>query len=142
MIGVLLNYSGAVDFAILVGLSSLAAAQSKPTAHILSLVMWLLDYAVTNPDAIVTYEKSDMVLAIHIDASYLGKPLAQSQVGGHFFCSSNINNPPDNCTVLNISKILKVIMSSTAKAKLGALYILKRKTPRDRYVSKLWSTHD
>jgi hypothetical protein len=44
-------------------------------------------------------------------------------VGGHFFCSSNIEDPPDNGAILNTSKILKAVMSSTAKAELGALYI-------------------
>jgi hypothetical protein len=43
VIGVLLYYGRLVDSTILVGLSSLAAAQSKPTAHSLSLVKWLLD---------------------------------------------------------------------------------------------------
>ncbi len=71
VIGVLLYYGRAV---ILVGLSLLAAAQSKPTAHTLSLVKWLLDYAATNPDAILIYEKSNIVLAIHSDASHLSKP--------------------------------------------------------------------
>jgi hypothetical protein len=123
VIGILPYYGRAVDSTILVGLSSLAAAQSKPTTCILSLVKWLLDYAATNPDTILTYKKSVMVLAIHSNASYLSKPLAQSQVGGHFFCSSNADNPPDNSAILNTTKILKALMSSTAKAKLGVLYI-------------------
>jgi hypothetical protein len=126
LIGILLYYSRAVDSIILIGLSSLAAAQSKPTANTLSLVKWLLDYAATNPDAILTYKKSDMVLAVHSNASYLSKPLAQSQVGSHCFCSSNVNDPPNNSAILNKSNILKAIMSSTAKAELGALYINTR----------------
>jgi hypothetical protein len=112
-----------VDSTILVGLSSLAAAQSKPTAQTFFLIKWLLNYAATNPDAILTYEKSDMVLAVHSDASYLSEPMAQSRVDSHFFCSSNIDNPLDNGVVLNISKILKAVMSSAVEAKLGALYI-------------------
>jgi hypothetical protein len=36
---------------------------------------------------------------------------------------SNVDDPPDNGTILNISKILKAVMSSAAEAKLGALYI-------------------
>jgi hypothetical protein len=44
-------------------------------------------------------------------------------VGGIFFCSSNVEDPPDNGAILNIPKILKAIMSSAAKAELGALYI-------------------
>jgi hypothetical protein len=64
-----------------------------------------------------------MVIAVHSNTSYLSKPLARSRVGGHFFCSSNIDDPPNNGAVLNISKILKAVMSSAAKAELGTLYI-------------------
>ncbi len=80
----------------------------------------------TNPDAILTYEKSDMVLAVHSNASYLSEPAARSRAGGHFFCSSNVDDPPNNEAELNISKILKAVMSSAAKAELGALYINAR----------------
>jgi hypothetical protein len=128
VIGVLLYYNRAVDSTILIGLSSLAAAQFKPTTHTLSLVKWLLDYWATNPDAILTYKKSNMVLAMHSNASYLSESSAQSQVGGHFFCSSNVEDPPDNGAVLNTSKILKAVMSSAAKAELGALYINAQET--------------
>jgi hypothetical protein len=82
-------------------------------------VKWLLDFVATNPDAILTYKNSDMVLSMHSNASYLSKPSA----GGHFFCSSNVKDPPDNVVILNTSKILKAAMSSAAKAELGALYI-------------------
>ncbi len=64
-----------------------------------------------------------MILAVHSDASYLSKANARSRVGGHFFCSSNVSDPPNNGAVLNISKILKAVMSSAAEAELGALYI-------------------
>jgi hypothetical protein len=123
VIGVLLYYGRAVDLTILVGLSSLAAAQAKPTKQTLSLVKWLLDYTATNPDAILTYKKSNMVLAVHSNASYLSEPSACSHVGGHFFCSTHVDDPHNNGAILNKSKILKAVMSSAAKAKLGALYI-------------------
>jgi hypothetical protein len=64
----------------------------------------------TNPDAILTYKKSDMVLAVHSDALYLSEPAARSQAGSHFFCSSNMDDPPNNGAVLNKSKILKAVM--------------------------------
>jgi hypothetical protein len=135
VIGVLLYYGQAVDSTILVGLSSLAAAQAKPTAHTVFLIKWLLDYAATNPNAILTYKKSDMV-AVHSDASYLSEPLARSRVGGHFFCSSNIDDPPNNGAVLNTSKILKAVMSSAAKAELDALYINAREAIPMRHLLK------
>ncbi len=123
VIGVLLYYGRAVDATIITGLSSLAAAQAKPTAHTVFLIKWLLDYITTNLDTILPYKKSDMVLAIHNDASYLSKPAAKKQAGGHFFCSSDVHNPPNNGAMLNISKIIKAIMSSVDKAELVALYI-------------------
>jgi hypothetical protein len=87
----------------------------------MELIKWLLDYIATKLDAILTYKSSDMVLAVHSDASYLSEANAHSRVSRHFFCSTDISDPPNNGVVLNISKILKAIMSSAAKAKLGAL---------------------
>ncbi len=136
VIGVLLYYGRAVDSTILVGLSSLAAAQAKPTKQTLSLVKWLLDYKATNPDAILTYKKGNMVLAVHSDASYLSEPSARSRVGGYFFCSADVEDPPNNGAVLNISKILKAVMSSAVEAKLGALYINAREAIPMRHLLK------
>ncbi len=67
-----------------------------------------------------------MVLAVHSDASYLSEPLARSRVGGHFFCLSNVDDPPNSGTILNIARILTAVISSAAEAKLGALYINAR----------------
>jgi hypothetical protein len=78
VIGVLLYCGQAVDATIITGLSSLAATQAKPTAHIVFLIKWLLDYVATNPDTILTYKNSDMVFAVHSDASYLSEPTAKS----------------------------------------------------------------
>ncbi len=64
-----------------------------------------------------------MVLAVHSNASSFSEPVARSRAGGHFFCSSNVDDPPNNGAVLNISKILKAVMSSAAEAELDALYI-------------------
>ncbi len=123
VIGVLLYYGRAANSTILVGLSSLAAAQAKPTKQTLSLVKWLPDYTATNPDAILTYKKSNMILVVHSNASYLSRPSARSHVGGCFFCSADVDDPPNNGAILNTSKILKAVMSSAAEAELGALYI-------------------
>jgi len=123
VIGVLLYYRRADDSTLLVAFSSLASAQSARTEHTMELIKWLLAYAATNPDAIITYESSDIILAVHSDASYLSEANTCSRVGGHFFCSSDVSEPPNNGAILNISKILKAVMSSAAKAELGALYI-------------------
>jgi hypothetical protein len=123
VIGIFLYYGRAVNSTLLVALSLLASAQAAPTEHMLELVKWLLDYASSNPDAILTYKSSDMILAVYSNTSYLSKVNARSQAGGHFFCSTNVDNPPNNGAILNISKIHKAVMSSAAEAELGSLYI-------------------
>jgi len=70
-------------------------------------------------EAVLTYKASDMVLAIHSDESYLSEPKARSRAGGHMFMSSNDNIPTNNGAVLNISQIIRAVMSSAAEAELG-----------------------
>jgi hypothetical protein len=55
---------------------------------------------------ILTYRTSNMVLAIHSDASYLSKPKSRSHVGGHMFMARKDNIPFNNGAVLNILQII------------------------------------
>jgi hypothetical protein len=68
--------------------------------------------------------QSDMVLTVHSNASYLSEPTAQSQVGGHFFLSSNTTVSPNNGAILNIAHIIKNVMFSATEAELTGLYIM------------------
>ena len=45
----------------------------------------LLGYAALHPDAAIRFHKSDMILYVHSNASYLSEPNAKSQVGGLFY---------------------------------------------------------
>jgi hypothetical protein len=56
---------------MLTALGSLATQQANPTQNTMKKVKQLLDYAETHPDAIVTYNASNMVLAVHSNASYV-----------------------------------------------------------------------
>ena len=64
-----------------------------------------------------------MVLAIHSDALYLSEPKARSRAGGHFFCSEDVPDPPDNGAVHTVAKIIKAVMTSAAEAELGGLFL-------------------
>ena len=86
----------------------------------------LLNYLATQEDAVLSYHASDMVLAVHSNASYLSKPKACSRAGGHFFLSSDTAVPPNNGAVLNIAHIIKNVMSLATKAELAGLYIMAR----------------
>ncbi len=74
-------------------------------------------------EAILTYHASKMVRAIHSDASYLSKAKARSRAGGHMFMAGNEEICFNNGAVLNISQIIRAVMSSAAEADLGALFI-------------------
>ncbi len=64
-----------------------------------------------------------MRLAIHSNASYLSEPKACSRAGGHMFMTGTEEIPINNGVVLNISQIIRAVMSLAAEAKLGALFI-------------------
>ena len=121
--GTFLFLARGVNGGILPALSALASQQAKPTENTMRLCKLFLDYMASQDEAILTYKASDMVLAIHSDASYLSEPKARSRAGGHMFMSANDDIPTNNGAVLNISQIIRAIMSSAAEAELGALFL-------------------
>jgi hypothetical protein len=123
VMGTFLFYARAVDTTMLTALSSLASEQAAPTVNTMKKCKQFLDYAASQEDAVITYHKSDMVLAIHSDASYLSEPKARSRAGGHFFMSENDIDPNDNGAVHTVAKIIKAVMSSAAEAELAGLFI-------------------
>ena len=116
----------AVDPTLLCPISAIAAQSAAPTEETMRRTKQLLDYLASQDDAVITYTASDMILAVHSDASYLSEPKARSRAGGHFFLSSNADVPPNNGAILNIAHIIKHVMSSATEAELGALYIMAR----------------
>ena len=100
VIGVLLHYARAIDLTMLPTLKTLPMQQAAPIQNKMKNLHQFLDYVATHPDAIATYNSSDMVLTVHSDAPYLSKSNAQSRAGGHFFMSNNSANPPNNGVVL------------------------------------------
>ncbi len=124
-------YGRGVDGTILTPLSAIAAKQSNPTVHTTQRSQELLDYLAMQEPAALTYRKSEMVLAVHNDTSYLNEEKAQSQAGGHLFLSEDIPFPPNNGAIHNVAEIIKGVMSSAAKAELGAMYINACKAVED-----------
>eukprot|EP00804_Cyclotella_cryptica_P020760 CCRYP_016596-RA/>CCRYP_016596-RA protein AED:0.37 eAED:0.37 QI:0/-1/0/1/-1/1/1/0/339 len=123
VIGVFLYYARAVDCTMLPALGSLATQQSAPTQNTMLKIHQVLDFAMTHPDAMITYRTSNMILAVHSDASYLSETKARSRARGHFFLSEDDPSPRNNGAVLTLAQIIKPVMSSAAEAELGALYI-------------------
>ncbi len=83
----------------------------------------LLDYCTSQEEAIITYNASKMVLAVHSDAGNANEKKARSHAGGYIFLSNNNLNPPNNGAILANATIIKNVMSSAAEAEIGALYL-------------------
>ena len=103
VLGTFLYYGRAIDGTMLTALSAIASFQATPTQKTMKKTKLFLDYAATHPDAVLTYRKSNMVLAVHSDASYLTEPQARSRAGGHHYLSSDVKLPPNNGAVLNVA---------------------------------------
>jgi hypothetical protein len=71
----------------------------------------------------MAYKASNMVLAIHSNASYLSKSKARSRAGGHMFMAGRDDIPTNNGAVFNILQIIRAVMSYATEEELGALFI-------------------
>jgi hypothetical protein len=66
----------AIDSTILCPVSAIATQSSQPTEESMLHTQQLLDYLASQEEAVLTYNASDMIFAIHSNASYLGEPKA------------------------------------------------------------------
>eukprot|EP00957_Ditylum_brightwellii_P010574 800776-Ditylum_brightwellii.AAC.1 len=111
-------------------LNAIAAKQEHPTSKTAATIVQILNYCATHLEATVRYHTSGMVLHIHSNASYLSASRARSRAGGHFFLSDRPSNPtkpeesvaPPNDSIYPVCELLRNVMASAAKAKIGALY--------------------
>jgi hypothetical protein len=126
IVGSLLFYGRAVDYSILPALNDISYQQSKPTQRTRRLCTQLLDFVLTQPEAIIRFYKSDMILYVHSDAAYLVLPRARSRIAGYYFFGNK--NPTavfakPNGAILVECKKLDPVATSAAEAETGGLYI-------------------
>jgi uncharacterized coiled-coil protein SlyX len=111
-----LYYARAVDPTVLMPLNDIVTEQTKATEKTQATTNQLLDYLATHPDATIRYHASDMILHIHIDASYLSVSNARSRLGGLFFCGDKAPQEDNlNGSILNAASIIKNVVASAAE---------------------------
>ena len=122
--GTLLCYARAIDNTMLVALTDVSAAQTKATEHTLQATVRLLNYAATHPEAILAYSKSNMILHVHTDTSYLSALKARSRRAACHFLSNGDkdDNHQPNGPILVAAGIMNNVMSSAAEAEVGAAF--------------------
>jgi hypothetical protein len=125
VIGSILSYACAVNITVLMAPSSIAI-KKKGTTSTIEKAKQLLDHLATNPDAAMRFKASNMIMNLHSNALYFSKANARSRVCRHFFMgwSTKDGNPIKlNGAFFTLCTILRFIVTSTAKAKLGALFL-------------------
>eukprot|EP00804_Cyclotella_cryptica_P030734 CCRYP_009144-RA/>CCRYP_009144-RA protein AED:0.45 eAED:0.45 QI:0/0/0/1/0/0/2/0/110 len=78
--------------------------------------------------------RHDTVLTIHSNTGYLNEENTRSRAGGHHFLSEDVPNPPNNSGIHNKTSIIKSVMSSADKAKMGALSTSAHKGVEERNI--------
>jgi hypothetical protein len=78
IVGSILYYAQVVDMTVLMALSTIANKQMKATEKTMAKCTQLLDYLTYHADAKVCFYASDMIMNIHLDASYLSEGKARS----------------------------------------------------------------
>ena len=126
MVGRVLCYARPVYLTVTVSLIDITSEQSTATEKIESKVNQLLDYIATNLSEVIQFHACDMILNIHLDASYIFETRPRSRVSGH----SVLVSKPIKVKPINVNRdiyvfclIFKFFVASAAEAELGALFI-------------------
>jgi hypothetical protein len=108
---------------VLMPLNDIATEKTRATEKTKTAAGQLLDYLATHPDAKIRFHASDMILHIHIDASYLSVSKARSRLGGIFYL---IYSPPNedklNGSILKVASVIKNVVASAAESEVGACF--------------------
>jgi hypothetical protein len=112
----------AISSSILVALGTLASAQSKATTSTMADFTQLMDNLATHPKAIIRYQASAMILAMHRDASNLSETESRSRARGIVFISSASISPKINGAIHVHSSIIKMVLASAVEAEVDALF--------------------
>ena len=101
--GTLLYYVQEDDSTMLTVLIYITEKQANPTEWKKEKVKQFLNYAATHPYAIITHQAIDMVLAGHINASYLSEKNLESKQGAISLCLTTRSSHPtmEQCCLLS-----------------------------------------
>jgi hypothetical protein len=125
ILGSILYYARATNMTVLMALRTIAAEQMIATERTLAKCTQMLDYLAHNATAKVRFHASDMIMNIHLDASYLSQAKACSRTCSHFFMGWQLADGKPICMngEFHVSaNIICFVVASAAEAELGALY--------------------
>jgi hypothetical protein len=103
----------------------LTSEQTKASTATSDKFINVLNYWQTHPEAKLGYHVSGMILNIHSDTSHLSEREAKSRLGEFFYMGIIIDNAKilTNGENLMMHMIIKHVMSSSAKAEIGSVFL-------------------
>jgi hypothetical protein len=126
IIGTVLYYGRIIDNTILPAVNDISLEQSSATQKTQDKVNTLLDYLHTNPIAKLKFRKSDMILKIHSDGSFLSVSKSRSRAGGYYYMGDNIPidaiDKPQG-SIYQECSVIRPIMGSAAECETTTLYL-------------------
>jgi hypothetical protein len=84
IVGSILYYAQGINMTVLMALSTITMSQAHPNKNTMTCCIQLLDYLAMHANAKIRFYASDMVMNIHLDASYLSESKAHSRACSHF----------------------------------------------------------
>ena len=104
------------------------------TTTTLNLCAQLLNYVTIHPNPTITFKKSDMILQISSDSSYLLLPKVRSCVGGYHFLGNKYDPNKSvakqqvfiNAPIHIEASILRNVISSASESEIAAVHVNAR----------------
>ena len=103
-------------------LNELCIAETKGTLSTTRELKKFLNYCASNIYAKIIYRKSDMILTVESDASYLVEPKSRSKAAGCFYLG-NKDGKFFNGPIFIVAKVIKEVMASASEAACGGLFM-------------------
>ena len=122
-------------------LRAITEEQAKPMKKTMEWVKQLLDYIASQEEAVLTYQASDMVLAIHSGASYLSKLLARSWARGIIFYRKMCNSYPIMGRSWICQPWSKQLCHQRRRLNLGPSIWMQRRQYQYKKHKRRWSTN-
>ena len=108
---------------ILASLNNIGFTQAATTEEVIIAITQLFVYCATNPNLIIRFTRSEIIIRIHSDTSYLSITKAWSRATGFFYVSDDSETPPLNGTIYVVCTILKNDMAFAAKLETGVVFV-------------------
>ena len=102
--------------------NEISIKDTKATEYIQEALIQFLNCCTSNPDAIIIYQASNMILSCDSDTAYRIAPKSRSRAGWYYYLGNKVDTqfkvPVDIQT-----KLIKAVMGVAVEAEVGELYM-------------------